>query len=223
MEIEDFLDRKIEEWIHRESKKLASNIELYSSGLKAKLRQSEFALKKIKELIEQDYSGSTSTQDNRFPHDEKIHFFVDTFFAFLNSTFDICAQIINQKYKLGKDEKDVNFKNIIQILKTESPQPPLYHIVKKTPKKIFFINLNKYRHCSLHRRQIYIETESHSTKGTKGYNVTFSTFSNFIQRVLCDDPFSINPKIKQKRIVNEYCMDIFNKAINEIKNIAYNI
>lgn len=221
MEIEDLLDKKIEEWVNNESNKIASRINLYGSGLKAKLRQAEFALNTLKGLIDQDYSRTTSTQNNSFSHEDKIHFFVDTFFSFLYSSFDILAQIINQRYKLGQDERKVGFKSIIIILGGQNPRSPLHNLLEKVPNKYFFINLDKYRNCSLHRRQIYITTTTTSITETPGYSTPFSGI--FIRRFLCDDPYFISPKLNQKRVLLDYCADVFNKVIIEIKNIANNI
>src|SRR5262249_10145789 len=68
-----------------------------------------------------------------------------------------------------------------------------------------FKNLERYRNCSTHRRQIYIETTTRSA--TPGYKATGLVLS--IVRHLCDDPLATNARTKQKRELLLYCTGMF--------------
>ena len=215
MDVYEKIDEMKDRLMVGETSRLISNrIPLYSEGVKAKLRNAEYALSMIVDLSPQSDSASTSS-DQDFCISDKIHFYVDSFFAFLYSAFDVISQVINQKRRLGIDERRVSFSG----LKSELPHGDLLkNLVDAISNKNFFKNLEKYRNCSTHRRQIFMKTETSIIRGTPGYTTTGDLTR--VKRVLCDDPFSLSPTLNQDRDVIGYCSTIFEKVKSEIINIS---
>jgi len=212
--IDEMCNRLIES---ESSQRISARIKLYSSGVKAKLRNAEYALSQIIDLYNE--SDSTSSSDDQdFSVTNKLFFYVDSFFAFLYSTFDVMSQVINQKKRIGKDERKVSFKGIKGKL-DQSNQ--LKNLFERISNKRYFRNLEKYRNCSTHRRQIYIQSITVIISETPDYNVTGDITK--VRRIICDDPFSLNPTIDQDRELIKCCTNILNKVKSEIINISDNI
>lgn len=205
-----------------EPHKISKNIILYSAGLSTKLRNSEFALKHLRELSLQSDLLSTS-DNNEFKISEQIHFFVDAFFAFLYSSLDVIAQVLNQKLHLEIDEKNVSFKKIRKTIDNQQqPNTPLKSVLDTISRSTYFKNLDKYRNCSTHRRQIYIKTTTESISETRGYSSTSKNITT-VKRYICDNPLTLNPSINQKRELIPYCEKILKKIKKSISQISENI
>jgi len=213
---------KIEEMSNRlvrdTPRRISSRIVLYSSGAKAKLKNAEYALSKMRELSSQSDNITTST-DQDFLISEKLQFYVDSFFAFLYSTFDIISQVINQKYKMGLNEKEVSFDKVKRKLNSSHQGDSIQVLFNKVSAKTFFKNLDKFRNCSTHRRQIYIKTTIETA--TPGYSTSGDI--RIVRRVLCDDPLSLNPKTKRNRELIEYCTSMLDKVKSEISKMSLKI
>jgi hypothetical protein len=185
-------------------KRLKKKIDLYSVGVNIKIKQSEYALKKIQELISIVSENSSSTAPVLYPFtnrpEEVICFYVDGFFAFTYSSFDILAQIIIQRKRLNKKEYQVKFKNLKDLLPNKST------LFSRVENMRFFKQLEAYRHCSIHRRHIFYESITVQTPA--GYTARSSGYD----LVLCDDPSSFNPRTSQKRSVIPYCQKILDKT-----------
>lgn len=210
---------KIDEMISRlsksERKHISNRIRLYSEGVKAKMKNAEYALEKIKELSPQsDYFNSSDSQD--FMVIDRIHFYVDSFFAFLYSVFDVFSHVVNHKYKLKLDEKNVSFNRIKSKLNERHQDTDIKIEYDKISRKPFFIKLDKYRNCSTHRRQIFIETLTRSV--TRGY--TTSGDITEVYRVLCDDPLTLNPKTKKGIVLEKCCQDMMERVKSAIIKIS---
>jgi hypothetical protein len=199
-------------------RRISSRIVLYSSGVEAKLKNAEYALSKIRELSYQSDNITTSTEQD-FSISEKLQFYVDSFFAFLYSAFDIMSHVVNQKYKMGLNEKDVSFNKVKQELNSNFQGRSIQILFDKVSNKTFFKNLDKFRNCSTHRRQICIITIT--VTATPGYST--SSDIPIVKSVLCDDPLSLNPKTKKNRELIEYCANMLDKVKSEITKISVKI
>lgn len=205
---------------NKEPKSYKQKILLYSHGISAKLLNAEYSHSNLLNLRDHpdDYD---ITDDFDVPVVDRIHFYVDSFFAFLYSSFDVTAQVINQKLRLGIDENRVSIKRI----KEEIDKKKSTHQLKRTLdclfKSKYFKNLERYRNCSTHRRQIYLQTTTVLISETLGYSST-AKLTNVL-RLLCDDPLSINPTVKQKRELINYTSDLLEKVKKEIIVILKNI
>lgn len=201
--------------IRGESKKIAALIQLYSQGVKTKLRNAEFALTMLRNLAGQ---SDDSIYIPGFTVLDSIHFYIDSFFAFLYSSFDVIAQIINQKLNMAIDEQQVSFKRVKSKLDQNYQGTILQQICFKLLATTFFINLERYRNCSTHRRQIYIESKTTTRSGTPGYSVSGPL--TIIERLLCDNPLILKPKLSQKKELIIYCSKMLKRAKIEIDKIA---
>lgn len=202
-----------------EPERIAKRIKLYFSGVSAKLRNAEYALARLKELSPQ--SDVTSSDDSDFLISQQISFYVDSFFAFLYSSFDVIAQVINQKLRIGENEKAVSIKRIKRKIDDNHTGVAIQPILNDLLRSNFFKNLDKYRNCSTHRRQIYIQEKTVTISATPGYSTTGDMTS--VERLLCDDPLLLNPTVRQERILVDYCNRMLVRSKNEISNIANNI
>jgi hypothetical protein len=82
-----------------------------------------------------------------------------------------------------------------------------------------FKNLDKYRNCSIHRRQIYIEEETRLRRGTAGYGSSATGQTVSVIRTLCDDPMALAPRMSQKRRVPDYMKTTRENIMNHIEAI----
>ena len=188
-------------------------IRIYVNGLYGKLENAEFALSKIEEII-----SETKVYDASSEIEPEIYFYVDSFFAFLYSCFDVLAQILNQYFNLNQNEKNVYFKNIIKSRVIKRENLALYNELDRIVfRKRYFKNLEKYRNCSTHRRQIYIQREITRTAEPPGYSITAEITR--ITWIICDDPLMLKPSIIQKRPLYEYSFKICEDVKKDINTI----
>lgn len=216
------LRRHIEQMVSRikvgENSTRVKKIELYSYGILAKHRNSFYALSRLKDLNKYTDDKKLTDDDDLFVR-ERIHFYLDSFFAFIYSTFDVTSQVINQKYKLKFDENKVNFKTVANKLRTSHSGTEIQKCMQKIYISKYLKNLEKYRNCSTHRRQIYIRCEAKLISETPGYSSTGDLTT--LKRIICDDPYAISPNTSQEREIIAYIekiLDWTEKRIVELTN-----
>lgn len=190
---------------------------LYSEGLKSKLAQVDYALSQLNSLAELTDTSTTTTASDELGISDRIAFYCDSFWAFLYSSLDVLAQLINQSLKLDIDEKGVSFKRIEDELSKHHNGSKLQKTVNALRKSNFFKNLDGYRNCSVHRRQIYIEEVIRTVKRTAGYHATATGSVQSVQRIICDNPLVVKPAITQNRQIPEY---LINTKTNIVKHIS---
>lgn len=186
-----------------------STLLLYAEGLKAKLRQAHFSLKMLKDLEHledrvgiQDATTIPGAQD-LLTVSEQVYFYCDCFWDFLYSSLDILGQLINKLRSIHISERSVNLKTIAACVKSTAPRSPLDERLSKLLSSYTFKQLEDYRHCSRHRRSIYIEKRTTTSTGTPGYDAGTGQITN---RYLCTNPWDLAPHINGgKRPVYPYC------------------
>jgi len=194
-------------------------LELYCEGLKAKSRQAALALSELAKLENQTDNNVTSTDSDEPKIQERVEFYCDTFWAFLYSCLDVLGQVTNQAKKLGLDEKQVSFKKIASNLQSNHTGSAEDLAFQKCLRSISFKNLDRYRNCSTHRRQIYICTKTQTVEHSTGYQ-TMTTGDNVtVERILCDNPLDIIPRTSQNRTVPEYMETTQNNIFKHIEKI----
>jgi len=92
-------------------KKRRKLINIYAEGLKKKLWEANFAIKKLKELRNQSDAYQTSTSKEEEITDQ-IYFYSDAFWAFLYASLDVLGQLVNQILKLNLSEGKTDFKQV---------------------------------------------------------------------------------------------------------------
>lgn len=198
----------------RTPSRTSNKIILYAEGTKAKFRNADYALLIIQRLstLSDEFADST---DSEFSIKEKLEFHVDSFFAFLYSSFDIISQVVNQKSRLGLNEKAVSFYKVKSALRSRHQGTSLQRAYERISRKNFFKNLDNYRNCSSHRRPICIMS-THST-ATAGYSTSGSI--PIPQHLICENPLSLNPRFRQRREVVEFCARVLRQSKQEIEKI----
>lgn len=203
----------------RQPKAKTRKINIYVNGLYAKFENTEFALDKIKEITQETKINSTVTSEI----EPEVHFYVDSFFAFLYSCLDVLAQILNQYYeelnKLNLDERQISFRKILNVIKNKNLNLPVNDEFEKILSSRYFINLDKYRNCSTHRHQIYIKREQTTISETAGYTSSTGELPTVLW-IICDDPFfKLKPSIKQRRDLYNYSKRMYDNIKRKIENI----
>lgn len=188
-------------------------IKVYSEGVKTKLLNAEYSFKKIKELdSETEYYGDT-TAEVTFTIDDKIQFYVESFFAFLYSVFDVVSHVINQKYTFFNDERKVKFKRTIEELERINSNNPLTISLKRISRLRYFKALDDYRNCATHRRDIFIGKRG--TSPSRAY-VDYTQDLEIPKRVLADNPLEIIPSTREDKFLVEYSEDMLKKTSRDI-------
>jgi len=208
----------------KQAKSKSRKIKIYVNGLYGKLENAEYALNKIKEITQ----DTIPTEANMQEIDPKVHFYVDSFFAFLYSCFDVLAQILNQNYedlrRLQLEEKEISFTKILSTIKKKKLKLPINTDLENIILSKYFKNLAKYRNCSTHRHQIYIKKEQNTIAETAGYTSTTGQLP-VVQWIICDDPFTLDlktetPSIKQKRDLYIFSDKMYKNIKGKIDNIV---
>jgi len=198
-------------------------LRLYAEGLKAKLRQAEFALYSLATYNDQMDESSSSTAKDDFFVSERVAFYCDAYWTFLYSALDVLAQVINQAAKLGLAEKEASFKNVENTLRTKLPGKPTQKQCTACNNSRAFKNLYAYRNCSIHRRQIYIKEEAKVVRHTAGYESTTTGPTVSVERTICDNPMQLTPSISQGRRVPKYLVATRNKILRTMTDIVRSI
>jgi len=131
----------------------------------------------------------------------------------------VLSQLINQTYQFNLDEKKVDFFKVKNKLSSNYSGETIDQIFNKISNSRAFNNLNKYRNCSVHRRQIFIWEEFRSVRHTNGYNISSTEPGTETIRIICDNPYDLNPKIIQKREIPQYLIKQRKYILKEINEI----
>lgn len=220
MPVHDDIEQMRSRIVQGENATISGKIELYSCGISAKIKNAEYALSMLNQLASLSDTISSSGITT-FGILDKTHFYIDSFFAFTYSAFDVMAQVINQKLHMGKNEWDVNINKIKSDINRNHSAHTLNSVLNTLFNRNYFKNLKRYRNCSTHRRQIYIQEQVSSVTSTPGYSTSGNVTT--IVKILCDNPLTLNPTINQNRELIRYCTDIYNKMCRDISQIASSI
>jgi hypothetical protein len=177
------------------------------------LKQAEYSLEMIRELSTQTVY-TTTTESTNYTVNDKLAFFVDSFFAFLYSTFDITSQVVNQKLRLKIDEKQVIFKEVNKKLTNKHSGKPTQRVYKTLSNSRKFKRLHKYRNCSTHRREICIKEGVQIESVTPCYSSSGPLMA--VKRLICDDPYSLNPSFDENHELVKYTSDMLQWVNSQI-------
>lgn len=131
------------------------------------------------------------------------------------------AQVINQNMDLSIDEKKVSIKSAKRKIDSGYSGHQVASVLNRIFRSNSFKNLEKYRNCSTHRRQIYIRAETVVIEETPGYSTTGEITS--VKRLLCDDPLALTPSVSQQRELVAYCENIFSRVCSDLIDISNNL
>ncbi len=198
---------------------------LYAEGVKAKLRQARFSLENLRNLEHQVQDATTSsTVQASLSIDEQVNFYCDGFWDSLRSALDILGQLVNELRSLGISERDVDIKQVANKVESVASGSPLDKALGELLNSSAFKQLESYRHCSTHRRPIYIATRTVTayTSGTLGYPVGSTEPTTIVARYICMNPWALSPRVYiGKRPVlgyNEQLLRRIRRKINTVVN-----
>ena len=204
---------------------LTTKVNLYSEGIKAKFYQARWSLNILREIEHApNVEGNTTSQEawNNMSTNDKIVFFCECFWDFLRSGIDIVAQLINELRSLKIDEDDVSFYIVRDNMAPSMSTTLLFKALVSCERSWAFKELNSYRHCSTHRRQVCIfEVPSRPSPLTRGYEYISGSTTGVMNRYLCSNPWSLRPRLSLKRPVvahNERILEEIEKRISTIVN-----
>jgi len=221
----DAIFEKIDELVkkseHKAQKTQKKKILLYAEGLKAKLKQVDYALTCLEQFDNRSDATISTTEEKSPSISMQVSFYCDIFWTFLYSSLDVLSQIVNQAMALDLDEKDVSFNKVKGKLGGNTfKSKEISKQYDKCFKSNAFKNLEKYRNCSIHRRQIYIEETFTGVRRTPGYSIsTTDGTSTTVSRILCKDPLKPTPTIDPKRIIPDYMIKNKKKVVERILGI----
>lgn len=201
---------------------------LYAEGVKTKLRQAQFSLEKLRRLEhlqdQPDTQGVTtvSTAQVLLNASEQVNFYCDCFWDFLRSALDITGQLVNELRSLEINERDVDIKKVAKEIKSTTPGSTLGKALDELLNSSAFKQLEDYRHCSTHRRPVYIQTQTRtiSVTGTSGYDGS-SKQGTIVKRDICTNPWDLTPRVRAgRRPVVGYCESLLLKIRQKIDTIV---
>jgi hypothetical protein len=175
---------------------------LYSEGIKTKLRQAKFSLETLRQIVPQEVQVQDTTagltSQGLLNASELVGFYCDSFWDSLRSALDILGQLVNELRSIGISERKVDIKKVASKVKLTAPASSLDKALDELLNSSAFIQLEDYRHCSMHRRPPFIETRTLtvSVSGTAGYSYSTSSQQiTIVKRYLCTNPWDLTPRI----------------------------
>jgi hypothetical protein len=216
--VEESIETLLEKLEHRHLS--TAKATLYARQVEAKFKNARYSLGKLREFGLPVATGSSTASSVLLGTDELINFYCDCFWDFLRSSIDILAQLINERTSLGMGERDVDIKKV-----EAHPRLASFAQLKTSVKYLLnlkvFKKLEQYRHCSMHRRQVYIKTmeQKVSILGTRGYSATTSdTEMPTYVSYLCRDPqdLTTTPDVDDSRTVDMFCQELLEKLQNQM-------
>ena len=202
---------------------LTRTVKLYADCIKAKFYQARWSLDVLREIEHiPNIKESTSSQEAwyRITIDYKLQFFCECFWDFLRSSVDITAQLINELKVLRIPETEVTFYKVLENMSSPPSTALLFKAIKSCKSSWAFKELNSYRHCSTHRRQVCIfESPTSPSIVTKSYEYVSESATKKVNRYLCSNPWSLNPRSSLKRPLvnyNERILETIEKRLSII-------
>jgi hypothetical protein len=216
LEVEESIKKLLERLQHSQSATPKST--LYAQQVEAKFKNARYSLCKLQELKQPVVAGDSINSSTLLDNVEMINFYCDCFWDFLRSSIDILAQLINELTSLGLNERAVDIKVVAQNLDPTS-HPQLKTSVDYLLRTRAFKTLEDYRHCSIHRRQVYIETkeQEESILGTRGYYASTSeTKKATYESHICCNPWDLTPVVNYSKTTDTFCQELLKKVESQM-------
>ena len=185
-----------------------SHLRVYVGSLTERLASIDHALQQITRRF-------VSTTDDIRPFQtpaQERDFYVNCFWAFSYSVFDILAHVINAVHRRILAERDVSF------LRSKSAfSDAIRNEMDRISRRPYFIRLRNYRQCCLHRRTVCVQ----DTVTTKSISMPYATATTDILTVafLCDSTEDMKPKFNAERILLKECEKIRTEIENDVRSV----
>ncbi len=217
--VEDAIDRLVHR-LHRQ-RIYTDTANLYAEGIKGNLRLARHCSKMLTiiEPLEKSIlqiSNEYNVQESEIETEDQVLFYCISQWNLLRASIDILAQLINELRGLGIDERQVDFGRVERAVTTAAPNANLKRALIGLKNSSAFKDLNEYRHCSTHRRQIFIQREitrvNQTLFGTPGYNLQYSASEAVsVRRYLCNNPWQLKPRVNRDRSVGIFGQELLRK------------
>ena len=224
------LDTRIDRLLRRlENRGFATDkAQIYANGVKEKMSQVDYALSRMQYLQTLEMydattrSSTTSLEVNsRINTSDQIGFYCDSIWDFLWSAIDIMSQLVNIVLGLRITEHRVYFTKVASILSTRYQGTTITARVLELQRSLALKQLKGYRHCSTHRRPVYIETRVITTtiSGRASYrSLITEPVTQTVSRLLCDNPTRLVPKVGGREVIS-YCRRLRRQIDDKISRI----
>lgn len=224
------LDTRIDRLLRRlENRGFATDrAQIYANGVKEKMSQVDYALSRMQylqtlEMYDTTTRISTTPLEvtSQISTNDQISFYCDSIWDFLWSAIDIVSQLVNIVLGLGIAENRVNFNKVASVLSTRYQGSTITTSVLELQRSLALKQLRGYRHCSTHRRPVYIETRVITTtvSGRASYrSLITEPVTQTVSRLLCDNPTRVVPKVRGREVIS-YCRKLRRQIDDKISRI----
>ena len=202
-------------------------VQIYAEGVREKTAQVDYALSRIQSLQALEMYGTTTQGSaplettTQISTNDQISFYCDSIWDFLWSAVDITSQLVNVVLGLGIAERWVNFNKLASFLSRRHPNNIITTHVLELQRSLALKQLGGYRHCSTHRRPVYMQAIVNTTTviGRAGYSsVITEPVTQTISRLLCDNPKQLVPKLTDREVIS-YCGKLKRQIEHKISRI----
>lgn len=199
-------------------------LKIYVRSLSERFVSIDYSLNEVRRLSEP--TGSTESSNQFQDHDQRRDFYLNCFWAFGYSAFDILAHIINTVHHAVKDESKVSFGRAAHGYDTITPKTfhgkeeipaNILTKLKRTTNKFYFKRLAGYRQCCLHRRAVCLQTQT--TRVSFSYADSTSAGGCEHLTSICDDLDDMRPKFTNNTLLDKTCQTIRDGIENDITEI----
>lgn len=201
---------------------------IYIRTLLGRFSSVDYSLTELQQFTHLIASATKSTTTENYApfknYEHKRDFYVDCFWSFSYSVFDILSHIVNMIHPAVKltEESKVSFagagQGYTKLEKVARGPSEIPDKVRETMTKIrnrpYFKRLGRYRQCCLHRRAVCVRDEWQTVSYSMPYPTTTSKDESRIVSLICDDPDDMVPSFDKKRSLGDECAAI-RKGIEE--------
>ncbi len=202
---------------------------LYIEGIRGKLQLAHHCIEMLRMIEHAEQSTiqvvlTLSTHQSSLGVEDQILFYCDSYWNILRSSLDILGQLINEIHGLGISERKADFNSVEYKTRMTMPNSSVQKALYNMKRSKAFKNLNEYRHCSTHRRQIFIRGDiletTKSSSGTPGYTYDYSGAKSVtIDRYLCNNPWEATPVVNESRPVLEFNEEILEQLVKRVRTV----
>lgn len=203
---------------------------LYAEGIKGKFRLARHCVEMLG-IVEPlnasvlQVNSESSTWEVGLNDEDQIQLYCECLWHLLRSTIDMLSQLINEVRVLGIPERQVDFGRVTAKMRVVEANSPLEQALRNLAKSAAFKDLNEYRHCCTHRRQVFVlkdvEQITHTSSATSGYQYyDMGSKETVVHRYLCSNPWDVRPRVRDKRVVVEFNKSMLNKIERRLTTIV---
>lgn len=191
-----------------------SHLGVYIGSLTERFASIDYALQQIRRRF-------ASTTDDVRPFQtpaQERDFYVNCFWSFSYSVFDILAHVVNTVHRRIAAERDVSF------LRSKSAfPPPIRNRMDRISRRWYFIRLRSFRQCCLHRRTVCVQDTTTTKSISMPYVGSTATTGTLTVAFLCDSTEDMKPKFNAKRNLLKECETMRTEIENDVRSVLQKV